>query len=230
MSKFYAEPVLCLKDEHRLRPPCRVAAEASSAALPSCQLLPAAASCLEASWHIRVWQGGASVRSTATVPCPRHHRPQAPSSVGAPLTTQPSASTAFRVRWVQILMSIALHFIGQCTSVPSHLLAEILTIVGLPPARFNKSPAGTRGSSSIAGIFFIELLSTGIVRNHCHHREHLNTKRNPPSSSVQARARLRRNSYPRTAALCHPQIYPVVLVMSPMVQIDHTRATVGARQ
>ena len=39
MSKFYAEPVLCLKDEHRLRPPCRVAAEASSAALPSCQLL-----------------------------------------------------------------------------------------------------------------------------------------------------------------------------------------------
>ena len=62
------------------------------------------------------------------------------------------------------------------------------------------------------------------------HREHLNTKRNPPSSSVQARARLRRNSYPRTAALCHPQIYPVVLVMSPMVQIDHTRATVGARQ
>ena len=104
MSKFYAEPVLCLKDEHRLRPPCRVAAEASSAALPSCQLLPAAASCLEASWHIRVWQGGASVRSTATVPCPRHHRPQAPSSVGAPLTTQPSASTAFRVRWVQILM------------------------------------------------------------------------------------------------------------------------------
>ena len=102
MSKFYAEPVLCLKDEHRLRPPCRVAAEASSAALPSSQLLPAAASCLEASWHIRVWQGGASVRSTATVPCPRHHRPQAPSSVGAPLTTQPSAS--FRVRWVQILM------------------------------------------------------------------------------------------------------------------------------
>ena len=115
MSKFYAEPVLCLKDEHRLRPPCRVAAEASSAALPSCQLLqllPAAASCLEASWHIRVWQGGASVRSTATVPSPRHHRPQAPSSVGAPLTTQPSASTAFRVRWVQILMvhCIAFHW------------------------------------------------------------------------------------------------------------------------
>ena len=173
-----------------------------------------------------MWQGGASVRSTATVPCPRHHRPQAPSSVGAPLTTQPSASTAFRVRWVQILMvhCIAFHWSMQ-HSVPSHL---ILTIVGLPPARFNKSPAGTRGSSSIAGIFFIELLSTGIVRNHCHHREHLNTKRNP--SSVQARARLRRNSYPRTAALCHPQIYPVVLVMSPMLQIDHTRATVGARQ
>ena len=145
--------------------------------------------------------------------------------MGAPLTTQPSAS--FRVRWVQILM-FGDHRIGQC--VHSHLLAEILTIVGLPPARFNKSPAGTRGSSSIAGIFFIELLSTGIVRNHCHHREHLNTKRNPPSSSVEARARLRRNSYPRTAALCHPQIYPVVLVMSPMVQIDHTRATVGARQ
>ena len=47
MSKFYAEPVLCLKDEHRLRPPCRVAAEASSAALPSSQLLPSAASCCQ---------------------------------------------------------------------------------------------------------------------------------------------------------------------------------------
>ena len=48
MSKFYAEPVLCLKDEHRLRPPCRVAAEASSAALPSC--LPAASQLLPAAW------------------------------------------------------------------------------------------------------------------------------------------------------------------------------------
>ena len=148
--------------------PCRVAAEASSAALPSCCQLPAA-SCLDASWHIRVWQGGASVRSTATVPWAR---PAGPSSAGAALTAQSSASTAFRVSWVQIPFFMVSDQLNgdrdKVTSVrvPCHLQCchhDILTIRGLPPLAPTNRRLALAASSSIAGIFFIELVSTGIV-------------------------------------------------------------------
>ena len=85
--------------ERWIQAPFRVAAKASSAALPSCPPAAQLLSCLEASWHIRVWQGGAGVRSTATVPWAISAA--APSSAAAPLTAQPPASPAPRVSWVQ---------------------------------------------------------------------------------------------------------------------------------
>ena len=126
------------------------------------------------------------------MPCPRQDGPQAPSS--APLTAQSSASTAFRVSWVQIPLFMASDqfntdpntLVLTTISVPSHLGESVPPRYPDNPSRLAlaaRAPTNRRlalpASSSIAGIFFIELLSTGIVADH---GEHLNTK--PDSSSM----------------------------------------------
>ena len=117
MSKLYAEPVLCLKDEHRLRPPCRVAAEASSAALPSCQLLQL----LPAAWKPAGISGcgRAGPASGAPLLCPalgttarRPHLQWELLLQHSRLLQQLFGSDGFKFLW-----SIALHFFGQCSTV-----------------------------------------------------------------------------------------------------------------
>ena len=116
MSNFYAEPVLCLKDEHR-SPPCRVAAEASSAALPSCQLLQL----LPAAWKPAGISGcgRAGPASGAPLLCPAQgttaRRPHLQWELllqHSRLLQQLFGSDGFKFLW-----SIALHFIGQCSTV-----------------------------------------------------------------------------------------------------------------
>ena len=147
--------------------PCRVAAEASSAALPSCCQLPAAWTPAGISGC-----GRAGPASGAPLLCLGQARPAGPSSAGAALTAQSSASTAFRVSWVQIPFFMVSDQLNgdrdKVTSVrvPCHLQCchhDILTIRGLPPLAPTNRRLALAASSSIAGIFFIELVSTGIV-------------------------------------------------------------------
>ena len=129
--------------------PCRVAAEASSAALPSCCQLPAA-SCLDASWHIRVWQGGASVRSTATVPwAATARRPifsgscsystvVCVNSFSGQLGSNSLLYGQWPVEWRQRQGDKC-----PCTLPPSMLPPRYPDNPGVAAPRSNKSPAGT---------------------------------------------------------------------------------------
>ena len=187
MSKFYAEPVLCLKDEHRLRPPCRVAAEASSAALPSCQLLQL----LPAAWKPAGISGcgRAGRASGAPLLCPAQgktaRRPHLQLLLQhSRLRQQLLGSAGFKFPFLWPVTSPTL--VLTPISVPSHLGESVPPRYPDNPSRLAlaaRAPTNRRlalpASSSIAGIFFIELLSTGIVADH---GEHLNTK--PDSNSM----------------------------------------------
>ena len=162
--------------ERWIQAPFRVAAKASSAALPSCPPAAQLLSCLEASWHIRVWQGGAGVRSTATVPWAISAA--APSSAAAPLTAQPPASPAPRVSWVQAASLLSTKDQdGQQPSVPRHLAHPDNGTLGLRPAvRSDKSPAGTRRLFLHPEHIFHSPRVNQHSRASGDHGEHLNTK------------------------------------------------------